>query len=69
VAAPPLVKRPSTPDEQKKQCLDCGNTKDFIFGLQREVKRLQDLANEFNLQIILAGGTPEENFQTDAPLP
>ena len=34
-------KRPSTPEEQRKNCLDCGNMKDFIFGLQREVKRLQ----------------------------
>lgn len=39
--------------------------KDFIFGLQREVKRLQDLANEFNLQIILSGGTPEEELQIE----
>ena len=35
------TKRPSTPEEQRKNCLDCGNMKDFIFGLQREVKRLQ----------------------------
>ena len=35
------VKRPSTPEEHRKNCLDCGNMKDFIFGLQREVKRLQ----------------------------
>ena len=29
--------------------------KDFILGLQGELKRLQDLQNELNLQAILAG--------------
>ena len=29
--------------------------KDFILGLQGELKRLQDLQNELNLQAILTG--------------
>ena len=33
--------RPSTPEEQKKKCLNCGNMEDFIKGLQGEIKRLQ----------------------------
>ena len=31
--------------------------------------RLQDLANEFNLQIILAGGTPQEELQLESAQP
>ena len=34
--------------------------KDFIQGLQGELKRLQDLQNELNLQAILAGVDPQE---------
>jgi hypothetical protein len=33
--------RPSTPEEQKKKCLGCGNMEDFIKGLQGEIQRLQ----------------------------
>ena len=37
--------------------------KDFILGLQGELKRLQDLQNELNLQAILAGiEVPEQAF-------
>lgn len=35
------VQRPSTPEEQKKKCLNCSNMEDFIKGLQGEIKRLQ----------------------------
>jgi len=38
--------------------------KDFIKGLQGEVKRLQDLSNELNMQIILEGETPIVPDQT-----
>lgn len=40
------VQRPSTPEEQKKKCLNCSNMEDFIKGLQGEIKRLQDLTND-----------------------
>lgn len=33
-------KRPTTPEEKKKKCLDCDSMRDFISGLQQEVKRL-----------------------------
>ena len=33
--------RPSTPEEAKKKCLNCGGMEDFIKGLQGEIKRLQ----------------------------
>jgi len=33
--------RPTTPEEQKKKCLNCANMEDFIKGLQQEIKRLQ----------------------------
>ena len=37
--------------------------KDFILGLQGELKRLQDLQNELNLQAILNGiEVPEQTF-------
>lgn len=36
-----VVMRPSTPEEQKKKCLGCGNMEDFIKGLQGEIQRLQ----------------------------
>jgi hypothetical protein len=32
--------RASTPEEQKKRCLNCDNMGDFIKGLQGEIKRL-----------------------------
>jgi hypothetical protein len=32
--------RPSTPELQMKQCLDCDPMRDFINSLQQEVKRL-----------------------------
>jgi hypothetical protein len=33
--------RPSTPEQVLLNCLECENMKDFIKGLQGEVKRLQ----------------------------
>ena len=33
-------KRPVTPEEKKLKCLDCESMRDFIAGLQGEVKRL-----------------------------
>lgn len=35
------MERASTPEEQKKRCLNCDNMADFIKGLQGEIKRLQ----------------------------
>jgi len=29
---------------------------------------VKDLANEFNLQIILAGGTPQDNLEIEKPI-
>jgi hypothetical protein len=39
----PVVKkiRPLTPELNLRQCLDCDKMKDFIQGLQGEIKRLQ----------------------------
>jgi hypothetical protein len=48
-------RRPTTPEEKKLKCLDCDSMRDFIAGLQGEVKRLQDLSNDLNMQMILAG--------------
>ena len=59
----PLIKiqqRPHTPEQIRKKCLECDSMKDFIQGLQGELKRLQDLQNELNLQAILAGVDPQE---------
>ena len=36
-----IVLRPSTPEEQKKKCLNCSGMEDFISSLQQEIKRLQ----------------------------
>ena len=36
-----VVLRPTTPEEQKKKCLNCANMEEFIKGLQQEIKRLQ----------------------------
>jgi len=36
-----IVMRPSTPEEQKKKCLNCSGMEDFISSLQQEIKRLQ----------------------------
>jgi len=56
--------RPSTPEQALLACLECDTMKDFIKGLQGEVKRLQDLSNELNMQIILEGETPIVPDQT-----
>ena len=53
------VVRPGTPEEQKKKCLNCSNMEDFIKGLQGEIKRLQDLTNDLQMQLILAGVNPQ----------
>ena len=36
-----VVLRLTTPEEQKKKCLNCANMEEFIKGLQQEIKRLQ----------------------------
>lgn len=53
-----IRQRPVTPKEQRKNCLNCEGMQDFIKGLQGEIKRLQDLTNDLQMQLILAGVNP-----------
>ncbi|CDW71442.1 UNKNOWN [Stylonychia lemnae] len=55
------IQRPITPEESKKKCLNCTSMEDFIKNLQQEIKRLQNLTNDLQMQLIMNGINPQMN--------